>query len=562
MPELSEKPMPPARQIESWVCLAATLAGAGLQTVYFTHAGALWRDEASGVQLATLPALSETWRMLAHESFPLFFSALVRVWSALGLGASDAGLRTLGFLIGLGLLGAMWLNARIMGFRLPFISLGLLAANVTVVIWGGSLRAYGCGSLFILITLGLVWKLVQAPGRTSFLLATLAAILSVQTLFQNAFLVLAACIAGGVVCARHRQWKTAGLVFGVGLVAGASLIPYIPLIIESQSWWILQKVEFNFAMIWNDMMLAGGSLMDWPLMDWPFWMWLGLIPLALGAGLAALLQRTKSAGIGREDLPLYGASALVAGIAGFLVFLRISELPTQPWYYLPLLVVAATAMDAALANWCRRFRVWPAAFLVIMVGLLFFPTLQYAGYRQTNIDLIAAELQNRAEPGDFIVVNPWQCGITFERYYKGRTPWTTLPALGDYHFHRYDLLKEKMRVIHPIKPELERAAQTLASGHTLWLVIIQAPDAIPAQTEPPDPPPAPIPNSQWPWWEGYYTYAWKEQLKYFVAAHAEQKEYIPVKPEIPVNGYENLSLIRASGWREKTEAQPGPTASP
>ena len=557
MPKPSVKPVPPAGRIELGICLAATLAGAGLQTVYFTHAGALWRDEASGVQLYTLPVLSETWRMLAHESFPFFFPALVRVWSALGLSASDAGWRVLGLLIGFGVLGAMWLNARIMGFRLPFISLGLLAANVTVVIWGDSLRAYGCGSLFILITLGLVWKLVQTPGRTSFLLAALAAILSVQTLFQNAFLILAACTAGGVVCARHRQWETAGLVFGVGLAAGASLIPYIPLIIESQSWWILQKVGFDFAVIWNYMTLAGGSLMDWPL-----GIWLGLIPLALGAGLAALLQRTKSAGIGREDLPLYGASALVAGIAGFLVFLRISELPTQPWYYLSLMVFAATAMDAALANWCRRFRVWPAAFLVIMVGLLFFPTLQYAGYRQTNIDLIAAELQNRAEPGDFIVVNPWQCGITFERYYKGRTPWTTLPAIGDHRFHRYDLLKEKMREIHPIKPELERAAQTLASGHTLWLVILQAPDAIPAQTEPSDPPPAPIPNVPCPWWEGYYTGAWKEQLEYFVAAHAEQKEYIPVKPEIPVNGYENLSLIRVSGWREKVEAQPGPPASP
>ena len=79
-------------------------------------------------------------------------------------------MRGLGLLIGLGMLGAMWLNTRIMGFRLPFISLGLLAANATVVTWGNSLRAYGCGSLFILITLGLVWKLVQAPGRTSFCL--------------------------------------------------------------------------------------------------------------------------------------------------------------------------------------------------------------------------------------------------------------------------------------------------------------------------------------------------------------------------------------------------------
>jgi predicted membrane-bound mannosyltransferase len=108
--------------------------------------------EAGGVQLATLTDLSLEWR-LAREGFPVFFFALVRVWSALGLGASDFTLRILGFVIGLGLLGGIWLNARLMGFRLPFISLGLLAANLTLVRWGDSLRAYGFGSLFILLTL-------------------------------------------------------------------------------------------------------------------------------------------------------------------------------------------------------------------------------------------------------------------------------------------------------------------------------------------------------------------------------------------------------------------------
>jgi hypothetical protein len=528
----------------SWICLAATLAGAGLHAVYFTHAGALWRDEAGGIQLATLPAFSETWRMLTHDGFPVFFLALVRAWSALGLGASDAGLRVLGLLIGFGVLGAMWLNARIMGFRLPFISLGLLAANLTVVMWGDSLRAYGCGSLFILLTLGLVWRLIQAPGLASFLLATLAATLSVQSLFQNAFLVLAACIAGWVVCVRHRQWKTAGLVLGVGLVAGTSLIPYVPSVIESQSWFILAKVGFDFGRVWSNLTLAGGSFADWP-----FGIWLGLVLLTLGAGWAALWNRSRVMPVGWEDMPLFGASALVTGAAGFFVFLRISEFATNPWYFIPLLVFAATAMDAALAGWCRRFRVWPAVFVVSMICLFFPVTWRCAGHRQTNIDLIAAELQNRAQPGDYIVVFHCHCGITFDRYYKGQIPWTTLPALTDHRFHRFDLLKEKLCEAAPVKPELERAAQTLASGHTLWLVI-ESPDAAPVKTEPADPPRAPIPNIQWPWWEGHYLFVWKQQLEYLVATHAGRREDIPVKPEIHINNYEKLSLIRASGWRE------------
>ena len=107
MSEPSAKHPSSVRGIDTGICLAATLVGAGLQVVYFTHAGALWRDETGGVQLATLPAFSETWRMLTHDGFPVFFLALVRAWSALGLGASDAGLRLLGLLIGFGVLGAM-----------------------------------------------------------------------------------------------------------------------------------------------------------------------------------------------------------------------------------------------------------------------------------------------------------------------------------------------------------------------------------------------------------------------------------------------------------------------
>src|ERR1700690_164475 len=86
-------------------CLMATLLGVWLHVVYLTHAGALWRDEAGGGQLANLTDLSLKWRV-GRDSFPVFFFALVRVWSALGLGGSDFGLRFLGLLIGLGVLGA------------------------------------------------------------------------------------------------------------------------------------------------------------------------------------------------------------------------------------------------------------------------------------------------------------------------------------------------------------------------------------------------------------------------------------------------------------------------
>src|ERR1017187_2179376 len=85
------------------ICLMATLLGVWLHAVYLTHAGALWRDETGGVQLAISTDPSVHCRPV-DEYFPVYFFSLVRVWSAFGLGANHFTLRILCFLVGLGLL--------------------------------------------------------------------------------------------------------------------------------------------------------------------------------------------------------------------------------------------------------------------------------------------------------------------------------------------------------------------------------------------------------------------------------------------------------------------------
>jgi hypothetical protein len=531
----------------------ATLLAVWAHVVTLTHAGALWRDEVGGVQFATLLPLGEMCRKLAYDSFPLFFPALVRVWSTLGLGGSDLGLRILGFLIGLGLLGGIWLNARLMRFGLPFISLGLLATNVTLVFWGDSLRAYGCGCTFILLTLGLLWRLAQAPGRTSFLLAALAATLSVQTLYQNAFLVLAACGAGGVVCARRRQWRTAALVLGVGLVAAISLVPYVPLIIEAQAWYKLAKIGFDAERVWSNLLLALGAPLHWLV-----WVWGGLLPLVFAVGWASLQERARPARVGSEDLPLFAVSALVAGTALFFVFLRASELVTAPWYFLPLMVFAAATMDAALADWCRQFRPWVLAFVAVMVCLPFPATLKLAKYRQTNIDLIADELQREAKPGDLILVSPFFLGITFDRYFKGPVAWTTLPPIDDHRFYRMDQVRNGLCSKPLLRSVLARMAHALASGHTLWMVGNWPPPQ-PGETVPPDLPDPPQPGQPFGFAESSQcTYAWERQAVHLIATRAAHAGVIPVQPATPVSEAEKVRLIRASGWRGEPEATPAP----
>ena len=529
-------------KIELAVGLDATLVAVWLHFIFLRHAGALWRDEAGGVQVATLPGIGEMWRMLPHGGFPAGFPMIVRIWTAVGFG-DDSGLRLLGFLIGLSVLAALWWNAWIMGRGIPLLSLGLLAANITLVSAGDSLRAYGCGSFFMLLSLGLVWTLMRLPDWKRFLAASLAGILSVQCLYQNAFLLLAVCGSAAWVCLRRGQWRTSLVVLAAGLPAALSLVPYIKPVRQAQDWWIISKIGLDPSIVWENL----SSALATPL-EWQKWVWIGMFLLVVGAGIASLLKKTTATDIAENDLTLFAATACVAGSAAFFVFLWLAQLPTQPWQYLALITFVAACVDATLADWLKRHHVLPIIFVGVMVCMPLPRTIELAKYRQTNIDVIAAQLQKSAATNDLIIVYPWYCGVTFGRYYHGQTPWITLPDLADHRFHRYDLLKEKLRATEPIKPVLDRAAATLASGHHLWIVG-ELPPPQPGETRAPDLPPAP--NNTYGWFDAPYSYVWGLQLRQSLATNADQVEPVPVASPTRVNPFENLPLTVVAGWRSK-----------
>ena len=522
------------------MCLAATLFAIWIHVVYLQHAGALWRDEVGGVQLATLPTISETWQMLPHGGFPFFFPLAVRLWVGAGLG-SDAALRILGFGFGLSVLVALWWNSHCIGYRAPFVSIGLLAANLTLVRSGDSLRAYGCGCAFMLVTFGLVWALIRAPTWGRFLQASVAGILSVQSLYQNAVLLLALCCAAGVVCVRRRQQRTIRVVLGVGLLAALSLLPYIQPVIQSQDWWVVSKTGLHPLVLWDNLSSALGA----PLV-WQKWVWIGALLLAIGVGTVSWGKKAGVPDSAASDMTLFAVTASLMGSVGFLAFLWMAQLPTQPWQYLPLVTFVAVCLDAALVTWSDRYPIWRLVFVMVMVCAPLPEALKLARCRQTNIDLLIAKLDTRATSGDLIIVYPWYCGVTFGRYYRGQTPWTTLPAVADHRFHRYDLLKEKLRAAAPIAPILDQAAETLRSGNNVWIVGA-LPLPPPNEGEPPRLPPAP--NGPWGWLDLPYSYHWGRQTGHFLRTHAARMVPVLMETEDGVNPEESLSLWVVQGWR-------------
>jgi MFS family permease len=517
----------------NWVAAAlVTLCAVYLHALFFLNAGGLWRDECELVHLSLLPSFSEVWQKLPHDSCPILMHLAVRAWSAAAShGNTDPGLRVLGLYVGLFSLLAFWLASWTMRNGAPLLAVTLAGLNVTMVRAGDSLRGYGLGSALAVLTLAVIWRLTCRPSLAAFSCAVAVAVLSVQSLYQNAFLLLAACCGGFVLCAVERRWRDTLPIFAVGIAAAVSLLPYIPLIIRAQDWYIIMKVGFRFSRGWEEFSLATGS----PLTGFT-WVWVALWIGALAAAISVLFGRRDRLPEHFRGLILFAGTSLVVGAAGYALFLKLSEYPTQPWNYVPLMAFSAVCLDAIFFTAWRWAR--PAAMIlaVVTISMAFLFELPAVKCRQTNVDLIAAGLSSEVAPNDYVIVHPWYCGVTFQRYYKATASWTTLPPLDDYTLQRYDLFKAKIQTKDPIAPVIDRITSTLQSGNRVWLV-----GNIPFTQQP-----APEPKG---WFAGPYSFYWGVQVSQFLSAHCQRSAVVIAPPTNCVNPVENLSVFVMTGWK-------------
>lgn len=528
------------------VAMICTLVAIGLHVVFGMQAGALWRDEVNSLELATVRTLSEMWMNLDYDSFPALFFLVLRPFAGVPASVSDAQLRVFGVVIGVLILCALWLNARVFRIGVPLISIALAGFNPMVIRYGDSIRAYGLGTLLILLALAAIWKVVESPTPRRVGLATLAALLSVQCLYHNAILLFAICLGGVAVSLRRHQPKCVFLVLTIGAVAGISLLPYLPIIRRVGAWNFQFKAPINFAFLWGKLSETLASPIEAAV-----WVWVILFALAAVAGLWALCRRSDWQAAESRDRLLFAWVTLLVAAAGYAGFLRVLSYVTQPWYYVVLLVFAALCLDLIFAS--ARAGSLPvllrSAFALLFVGVAFFPASQEVQARQTNIDVIATHLQSLAGPDDLILINTWNYGIPFRRYYRGPASTATIPPMEDLRFHRCDLVKRRMMSPDPLAPVLQKMDETLRSGHTIWL--IGALDfAPPGKTPQVIPPGYDGPNG---WVGGNFYAGWALQAGFFVQSHAQHFERLSVPLAQPVKHYENLPLSVIRGWRESAE---------
>ena len=198
------------------------------------NAGPLWRDEVNTVNVAQMPTIRDSWHNM--ESFPPWWSLLLRGCIMLGLAGSDTGIRILGLYVGLFVLGSFWLCARWMGCRAPTLSIALLGALPAFIFTVSSNRAYGLACGLMVLSYGAIWRLVVLPSRARILAAGVLCFVFVHCVFYDA-IYLAAMLAGGIVVAlRFRQWKTAAALVTIGGVSAASLAIYVPSIRQGSAY--------------------------------------------------------------------------------------------------------------------------------------------------------------------------------------------------------------------------------------------------------------------------------------------------------------------------------------
>jgi len=498
-----------------------TLVIVGLHFWLLFHAGAFCGDEVNVINLADTHSLSA----MTHDSFPVLLPLLVSGWQAAGLGGSDLGLRSLGCLTGIGLVGALWLVAWRARRAPPLLGLVLLGLNGTAIFWTDYLRAYGLGSLLILLALAALCFLLEKPTwkRTAILAVT--AVLSVQALYQNAVFFAAIGVGGWVVCWLRKDKSCTLKILAAALAAMISLLPYLgPL----QNWQQATTIRpgFSFKAALDNLC----TVLGFPVSQY-IWLWAALGGTVMVLGVAALFRGRAALlpaerGLAPIERRALAATVLLSSVAGYYVFLHLAALITSPWYFVPLLVLAAASFDLGLSptDLPGPWRLAAASLLVGTAGLSVAFAVRDLNCRFSNMDLVADRLAAKVEPQDYVVVTPWYFGISFHRYYHGGAAWDSLPPVADHSGYRFDLVPATAPdLARAMQPVYDRATIALKSGHRVWVVGWMS---------------VPAPGHR----------AASETGR-FLAEHSGSFAAVDLKIQGQTSDYENVSLLEADGWR-------------
>jgi len=530
------------------MAILIVLVTIGLHSFFRAHIGGFWRDEVNLINLAQGHSIGD----MRKDSFPLLMPLLIHSW--FGLGLSEPGLRWLGFFIGMGTLVALLFSTWKINRTPPLFGLVLLGLNSTLIVYGDSMRAYGLGCVFIILTTFCAGHFLSKPDWKRAGWLTLTSVASVQTLYHNSILVGAICLGSILVLVRRQNWADAAKVFGAGAVAAISLLPYVPNLLAGRESSATLRTGLKTSRLIEGFMDGFG----FPLEQYTY-IWGILAALLLLFCCRSIGDKTSpdesDARRRNQDLLLFAVATFFIGLVGTLIFLKLAAYPAQSWYLLPLMAVAITCLDISWPLWPRQTHL-PIFGFAMATALIAVPiAIRDLDYHFTNIDIWSRQMKTEVAPEDYVIVLPWFCGITFAHDFKNPTAWDTLPPISDHTVHRFDLVKMEMQDTNAIVPLLQKVTATLQSGHRVWILAqmgcmdVPEPGTTAAATLPPAPY-APV-----GWSEVPYTWVWISQVAHYVGDHTTQFGRVK-NPTAGQRIAENAELFCASGWRDSTNPVP------
>src|SRR5438876_866864 len=281
-------------------------------------------------------------------------------------------IRILGLGIGLFFLTSLWLCQRCIGGGAPILSIALLGGLPAFIFVVGANRAYGLAGCLLVLSFGKIWRLLESPTKSQILSTGFICLLFTQCLYYDVVFLGAMLAAGALVAIRRQHWKILWTTVGIGLVAGASSLIYLPIIHQDSEYLSFVRAPFfDAATIWNGLgnALAARSSAEPEGANGPqIWIWIML--LLAGIIVAVVMQRTRvgqtskpevvltSANPERQDLALFCVTSVVLGIVGYFGYLLKLRFFMQPWYYLEILILCAVCIDGILSAGWPDFRPW------------------------------------------------------------------------------------------------------------------------------------------------------------------------------------------------------------
>lgn len=546
--------MPPSikklPQLEWSIAIAITTAAVVLHLYFWLHVGSLWCDEVNLVHVSQRHSFVE----MAKDSFPIAMPLLVHTWLAVGLGQNDLSLRALGLLIGLGVLATLWISNWKIRRTPPLLGLVLFGLNSVLIFYGDSMRAYGLGSLAAIALMASAFLFLKEPsGRRATWLAVLAT-LSVQVLYNNAVLVTAICFGAWAVCWRRKDKRAALQILIVAVVSAASLLPYAHNFVANNDTSVALRLGVNKLRFFS----SYDSVFDSPISGYRY-DWILLAAVVLMCAGVGFWHRSEADiktdnRFGNRDLTLFASATIVLATVAFPVFFWYARMPGESWYLLPYAAAVVVCFDAALPVFTGMLRALFAVFIVVTALISIPSTYKFLNSHFSNMENCAHSLEADAAPDDYIVVCPWGSGMTFGYYFKGTTPWDTLPPLADHSAHRYDLVMRQMENTNALAPVFDKISRTLQSGHRVWIAVdgdwIVIPQ--PGSPAPVSLPPPPLKYTGWSW--SRYEEVWAPQTAHFLADHSAAFQQFPQTNTDEIFREEHMKVFVAEGRKTNAPA--------